>query len=1022
MDKLKQALMPILKEIKSRYSWVFEAAEFEYLTQYFHKLGRPPNLMEIILCMRLSHPQPYKTSPKIPGHKMDVFYAQPTVIETTKPNLLDTPEIPSDAKLNDPSLDKMMLDEEEAARARTLMANSTPLPNSVVSLLEDRYWIENRYTHQSGYHHYEHLEGESRYELFFNSIEKIAAFTSRTGFIGIKGHNLQSMLEASEGWINYANLSGFPFLCSWFYAAENARCFMGGFSNILSYEDETKKIKPGDRLFLLGKPSIQREAVVENQFRSIIFNAYALLERNPISRVFYLENQSLFSAILESLRSSEEGLGVFVNLALIPKLYTQEFFEDIWVQPLQSACLVIVPDYQKHIFHPIIERENCACIEIGEITELLNVTIMGNDPKIPLVDLPLDFIENFPYRLITSRIDSKHFKISEPQKIDSSEFGLKLEHMLQSLPVSDKSVFFSQIDRTSTGLVARDPMVGPWQVPVADVAVTLTEFKDYLGEAISVSHVQLLEKDQQLSVMRALNEAITNLAAAAIENLSDVQLLIPKGILSLDMEQQLKSWVELLGIRVHDQEFYESFQGMFFLMAFAPVLDVRKTLTPQWVTDDETELMGIVWDGETQDNWKSFFGAIQTLNRDDLLLSYHDISKGGLARCLLEMAFSSHCGFSVNLTNLSPFKQYAGAVIQIRRSSKMEVADFLSRAGFNEKIYWLGRPISNDQVIFRKDKTVLFTGSLIHLHRVWSKPSYDLQKIKGDSVSAQEAYDVLLDSRDPGLHETLTFDPSKNIILPYISEEKPPMAILRFPGTPGHLELAATFDRVGFECIDVSIIDILNGKDDLQHYKGLSIGGCEVKDLSLVKFVFQSSLVKHVFEQFFRRKDTFTLGVGMGCWWLTQIKDWIPGAMHWPSCAPNVSSRFENRWSLITIKPSNSIFLKDMEASFIPMPIACSEGRFNFSDVEILRKGEDQQLFPLAYANHYEQITEQYPFNPTGSPLGVCAFTNQDGRVLGVMGHPERAHRAAQQAWRHRYLQRDAAWLRLFRNARKFVG
>lgn len=1024
MDKLRQYLMPILKDIESRYVWVFEVAELEYLTHYFHALGRYPSPMEVIFCAMLHRPI-YPAPMPIPGHKIDAFYAQPTVIETPKPDLLDTPEIPSDIKPSNRLLGEEMLDEEAASRARTLMAINIHLPRSVVAILEDKYWIENHYTHRPGYHHYEHSEGESCYALSFGHSNTQAEFSSNSGFIGMLGSDFQSMSDTSSQWMNDANQAAFPLLCSWFYKAETSRCVGGGFANVLPYPGEIQKIKPGDRLFLLGKPSDQRNMIVENQFQSVIFNAYALGEKNPVIRAFSLEKKSLVAAVIEALRQSIPGSGIHIHLDFIPKPYEGWTWEDFWRQPLQSTCLVVVPDYQKHVFHPIVNREACACIEVGEVTELGNIVFVGDDQETPLVDVAWEFLEHFPERPIALSIQNDNTLKNDKKTLNNDEdFSTELEAMLQSLPVSDKSVFLTQMDRTCTGLVARDSMVGPWQVPVADVAVTATEFKDYLGEAMAVSVCSLGEDEPVSMVRKALNEVMTNLAAAAIRDLSDVHLMIPRGILPMDIEQQLKSWVELLGISIREDHSIEPLQYPFFWVAFAPVIDVRKTLTPQWVMDDETELMAVIWDGKTSEDWKSFFHAVQTLNRDDLLLAYHDLSIGGLARCLLEMAFCSHCGFSVNLGNLSPFEPYSGAIIQVRRSSQMEVMDFLNRLGFEGKIHLLGRPVADDQVTFRRDEVILFSGSRIDLHRLWAMPGYDLQKQKGDGVSAHEAYDVILDSMDPGLHETLTFDPNQNIALPYISEEKPSLAILRFPGGRGHLEMAAAFDRVGFECIDVSIMDILNGEDDLKQYAGLAIGGSEIEgnNLPLAVAVQESSLVRKVFEQFFQRPHTFTLGTGYGCQWLAQIKAWIPGTDHWPSFQGNVSGQFESRWALVEVRPSNSVFLEGMEGSFIPIPVACRHGRSNFSDLEVLKAAEDQQLLPLAYVNHYEQMTEQYPFNPTGSPLGACGFISRDGRVLGVMGHPERAFRSSQQGWHHRYLQMDAPWLRLFRNAKKFVG
>lgn len=1020
MDKLKAYLMSILQDMESSGVRIFEKAELEYFMHYFHTLGRYPDRMEVVACMILSRfpsPGPLKVS----GRKIDAFYAQPTVLGTVKPDLLDVPEIPSDVKPSNEFMEDKILDEEEAYRARTLMASSTHLPSGVISVLEDRYWIENNYTHRPGYHHYEHVEGEGVYELSFNRSDMAAAFSSNAGFIGIQGSDLKSMADVSAQRIHWANQAGFPTLCSWFYPGGKAFCVQGGFANVLPYSGDIQKIKPGDSLFLLGKIGSKKDVFSENQCQSVIFNAYALGDKGPVVRVSNLEKQSLIFAILDLLRASVPGSGVSVQLNLIPKPHSNWSWEDFGTEPLISTYLVVVPDYQKHIFLPIVAREACPCIEIGHVTELGSLVFLGEDLEKPLVDIAWEFLEHFPERSLQVKVNANQ---QFSQLSASENFESHLKAVLQQISVLDKTVFLTQMDRSCSGLVARDPMVGPWQVPVADVAVTATEFKDYIGEAMAVSVCNLTEADKQLPMLKkAFTEVITNLAASAIEDVSDMVLMVPRGVFPDLILQELKSWVGIWGISVREQITSGAEQNVLFLTGFAPVIDIRKTMTPQWVMDDETELMAVVWEGEITEDWKSFFQAIQTLNRDDLLLAYHDLSEGGLVRCLLEMAFCSHAGFSVNLAGLSPFKAYSGAIFQVRRSNRMEVKDFWVRSGFEGKIYELGRPLASDEVSFHEDEKVLFSGSRKALHRLWSEPGYELQKQTHNPISAHEAYDVLLDIMDPGLHETLTFDPNQNIVLPYISEEKPSIAILRFPGGQGHVEMASAFDRVGFECIDVSIMDILNGEDDLKHYVGLAVGGSELGG-SLLPFadtLLESSLAKGVFQNFFNQPRTFALGTGHGCRWLAHISSWIPGTSHWPSFESNVSGRFESRWALVQVRPSASIFLKGMEGSFIPVPVACKHGKASFNSVEALKKAEEEQLFPLAYANHYEQLTEQYPFNPTGTALGACGFISQNGRVLGFMGHPERACRSSQQGWHHRYLQMDAPWLRLFRNARKFL-
>ncbi len=1029
MDELRDHLAPILKNLEMHYGWVFEKAALEYLMHYFHSLSRFPTQAEVMLCGVRAQERAQGLI-LIPGHKIDAFYAQATVLETAKPDLLDIPEIPSDVKPSDMSLQERMVD-LEAERAHNLMASSSRLPRRVVSVLEEQYWLENHYTLHPGYHHYEHSEGESCYGLTVNPAGIPGAFSSRGVLATLYGSSLDRMVSVSRQWIRQHNQRGYPLLSVQFRENQEPQCTSTGFSNVLPYPGEERKIKPGDRLFLLGKLSEAHNITVENQFQTVIFNAYALGNSNPVFRVFNLEHQSLALAVLSMISQSTPGCGVQISLDLIPKPHEGWNREDFWTQPLFSHCLVVVPGYQKHILEPLIEREDCPCIEIGAVTELGEVVFLRGPHEDPLIRLEWTFLEHFPVRSI--EMDTPVIGLfPEASPLETGKpFYEELVSLLKQLTVLDKSFWVTQVDRTCTGLVARDIMVGPWQVPVADVGVTLTEFKDYRGEAMALGECLLSPSvDHVLAAKTALGEAVTNLAAAAIEDLSMVHFMISDNECSVTvcdtLTQCIEGWeasLNKLSAYLNDKQVM-AFGGV-SITAFAPVVDVRKTLTPQWVTDDDTDLMAVIWEMQSVEHLHAFFKAIQTLNRDDFLLAYHDLSEGGLVRCLLEMAFCSHCGFSVDLPGeILPFERYMGAVIQIRHTSQFEVTDFLNRYGFEGKLYHLGTPLLSDQVVFKKHGVTLYEGSWIDLHRLWSLPGVELQKRESDTLSDESAHQMLPKSSDPGLHESMTFDPNKNIILPYIGDVKPSVAILRFPGGLGHLEMAAAFDRVGFECIDVSILDMISGKEDLSAYSGLAIGGSgiENKSLPFAESVVANDQVRGVFESFFQKPHTFTLGVGEGCQWLASIKEWVPGAEHWPSFQRNVSNRFESRWVLVKVQSAHPLFFHEMEGSIIPVPVACMHGKLLFPDKKILQKPENQLLVPLVYVDHDEQISEQYPFNPTGSLMGICGFSNQAGRVLGMIGHPERACRSSQQSWRHRYLQMDAPWLRIFRNARAFVG
>jgi len=494
------------------------------------------------------------------------------------------------------------------------------------------------------------------------------------------------------------------------------------------------------------------------------------------------------------------------------------------------------------------------------------------------------------------------------------------------------------------------------------------------------------------------------------------------------------------------------------ISAFANTPDVRKTLTPQLRTDlGESELILIdlgngrnrmggsalaqvykqlgnaVPDVDQPAQLKAFFAAIQQLNSDGKLLAYHDRSDGGLYVTLAEMAFAGHCGLNIDLSSLGGdaistlFNEELGAVVQVRTADAAAITAQLQQA-LGNCVHRIGQINAGHDIVITQGNTQ-YKASRIDLHRMWSETTYRMQSLRDNPSCAQQEYDRILNADDAGLHAKLTFDLNDNIAAPYINTGKRPnMAILREQGVNGQTEMAAAFDRAGFNSVDVHMSDVISGRVSLKDFAGLvACGGFSYGDVlgageGWAKSILFNSRARDEFSAFFNRADTFALGVCNGCQMMSNLHSIIPGAEHWPHFVRNKSEQFEARVALVEILSSPSIFFDGMAGSRMPIAVAHGEGFTEFTDASAVSSVLQQQLATVRYVDHAAQATEVYPFNPNGSPQGLTGFTTQDGRFSIMMPHPERVFRAVQHSWRPDGWQEDGPWMRMFRNARKFVG
>jgi len=667
----------------------------------------------------------------------------------------------------------------------------------------------------------------------------------------------------------------------------------------------------------------------------------------------------------------------------------------------------------------------------------------------------------------------------ELRGVDPKQAALRV---LQLPCVADKRFLVTIGDRSITGMVTRDQMVGPWQVPVADLAVTASGLLGYTGEAISMGErTPLALIDAPASGRMAVAEAITNIAAARIEKLGDIKLsanwMAAAGHTGEDArlyETVRAVGMELcptLGIAIpvgkdsmsmksvwrHQDERREMAAPLSLIIsAFAPVTDVRATLTPQLRSDKgDTDLILIdLGKGQNRlggsalaqvygqvghysadlndpESLKRFFSVIQELNRNRLLLAYHDRSDGGLFALLCEMAFAGRCGITIDIDDLGEddlavlFSEELGAVVQVCHADTDEVLKLLHDAGLSRNSHVVGSLNAEDRIEFRRAGKSVLSGSRIEFQQAWSQTTRQMQALRDNPECAEEEF-ARIAEEDPGIQVRLSFDPGEDVAAPMIARGvRPPMAILREQGVNGQLEMAAAFHRAGFECIDVHMSDIIEGRGDLASFKGLvACGGFSYGDVlgageGWAKSVLFNARVRETFQRFFHRSDTFTLGVCNGCQMLSNLHDLIPGADAWPRFVRNRSEQFEARLVSVEITDTPSLLLQGMTGSRLPIVVAHGEGRAEFRNNGHLE--EARPLTGLRYVENSGEVASRYPANPNGSPEGIAGLTTVDGRVTIMMPHPERVTRTVQYSWHPDEWEEEGPWLRLFRNARRWV-
>ncbi|MBI5918249.1 MAG: phosphoribosylformylglycinamidine synthase [Nitrosomonadales bacterium] len=819
-----------------------------------------------------------------------------------------------------------------------------------------------------------------------------------------------------------------------------------------------------------GNPEMQRRA------QEVIDRCWQMGHDNPILSIHDVGAGGISNALPELVHGG--GKGAHFELRKVPNEERGMSPMQVWSNESQERYVLAIPAERLAEFQAMCERERCPFAVLGHAISEDRLVVHDEEFNNDAVDMPLSVLLGKPPKM-TRKVVREQVKLPA---FDTSGIDLKdaVERVLRLPSVADKTFLISIGDRTVGGFTARDQMVGPWQVPVADVAVTLMGYNTYLGEAFAIGErTPIAVLNAPASGRMAIGESITNIAAARIAKIGDIKLSA--------------NWMAAAGHHGEDAALFDTVQAVgmelcpalgisipvgkdsmsmkttwkegdesksvtaplsLIVSAFAPTSDARATLTPQLADDADTLVLlidlglgknrlggsalaqvykqvgDVAPDVDEAHKLKTFFEVVQGLNADGKLLAYHDRSDGGMLAALCEMAFASHVGLNVELDEMRGddlsvlFNEELGALVQVRRSDLPQILDRCYEAGLVE-IHPVATLNTTGQLRIARQGVALYTESVQSLHRLWSETTYRMQALRDNPACAQQEFDRILDGNDPGLHVKLTYDPSESIA-PAILSARPKMAILREQGVNGHVEMAAAFDRAGFAAVDVHMSDIVSGRVKLADFKGIvACGGFSYGDVlgageGWAKSILFNPKARAEFEAFFKRNDTFALGVCNGCQMMSNLHEIIPGAENWAHFSRNQSEQFEARFVMVEVQQSPSILFDGMAGSRMPIVVAHGEGYADFNTSAKLQAA--QPLISLRYVDNYGNPTETYPLNPNGSPQGITGLTTPDGRFSIMMPHPERVFRAVQNSWYPKGWQENGAWLRMFQNARKWVG
>ncbi|MFT5211887.1 MAG: phosphoribosylformylglycinamidine synthase [Flavobacterium sp.] len=880
----------------------------------------------------------------------------------------------------------------------------------------------------------------------------------------------------------------------------------GGMGNIKREHIEQKPIAVGAKLIVLGGPamliglgggaassmatgasdaeldfaSVQRgNPEIEHRCQEVIDCCWQMGLDNPIQFIHDVGAGGLSNALPELVKDGGVG-GDFELRDIINEEPGMSPLE-IWCCEAQERYVLAIAEKDLVWFDKLCQRERCPYAVVGTAVSSDHLLVKDTLLKANPVDLPMSVLFGKAPKMHKDAVTQEPTKHAIHHSLDLAE---AIHRVIGHPTVASKNFLITIGDRTVGGLVARDQLIGPWQVPVSDVAVSANGYIGVMGEAMSMGErtpIALL--DSAASGKMAVGEAITNIAAAKITQLSDIKLSA--------------NWMAAVGHSGEDANLYNTVAAVglelcpelgicipvgkdsmsmkttweedaknktvtsplsLVISAFAPVSDVRDTLTPQLQLSTKEQLSqdtvlllidlgqqrlgasiyaqclsqlgDAVPNVDSAESLKGFFHLMQDEETRSRILAYHDRSDGGVLATLIEMAFSSRCGMHIDIQGddllASLFNEELGAVIQVKALDVDLFSKKFSDLGI--KCHKIGMPTSTQEIVIRHQEKEVYRATRAALQQRWSETSYNIQKLRDNPEGADKEFTRLSDDEDLGLSANLSFDINEDVAAPFINTgARPQVAILREQGVNSQSEMAAVFYEAGFTPIDVHMTELLSGEVNLDRFKGLiACGGFSYGDVlgageGWAKSILFHKQTKQSFQHFFNRTDTFGLGVCNGCQMMTSLKTLIPGAENWPKFIGNQSEQFEARFSLVQIQKSPSLFFEGMAGSHMPIAVSHGEGKADLSRDAALSLLDSGQV-AVRFVDHQIEYAEDYPMNPNGSPLGITGLSNMDGRFTVMMPHPERVFRTLQNSWHPDDWQEFSPWMRMFRNARAWVN
>ena len=919
---------------------------------------------------------------------------------------------------------------------------------------------------------------------------------------------LEIMIDGPLGAASFNNEFGRPNTCGYFRTYEQKTAnneirgyhkpimLAGGLGNIRKDHVEKGSISDGDVLIVLGGPamliglgggaassvgsgdqsqeldfaSVQRaNPEMQRRAQEVINSCINLGNKNPIVSIHDIGAGGLSNGIPELVNDSQKGANL--QLRSIPNDETKMSPLEIWCNESQERYVLAIKEESVDLFSQICIKERAPFAVLGNATDNQHLTLEDSQFNNKPIDLEMSLLfGSTPKTLkdVSSLANNEKEFNTTPVKLNEA-----INRLLNLPTVASKNFLITIADRSVTGLIARDQMIGPWQVPVADCAISLADYSGYQGEAMSIGEKTPLSLINAAAAARmSVGEALTNLLSAYIEDISHINLsanwmcasgfpgedaklyeavkaigmeLCPKLGLTIpvgkDSMSMKSTWNE------NGKERSVTAPLSLIISAFSKIPDARLQITPLLDTKIDSELFLIdlglgknrmggsclaqVYNqvGRTSPDlddpilFAKFFALINKFNKEKLISAYHDRSDGGVISTLFEMAFASHCGMEIYGSNTinELFNEELGCIIQVPIINKSIVLKELEDIGLKEFTRPIAKVNNTDEILIYQENKLVFRDKRKNLHKEWSSTSYEISKLRDNPICSESENKELLKTSD-GLKVKTTYDINESISAPYLNTGiKPKIAILREQGINGHVEMAAAFTQAGFDAYDVHMSEILSGKTSLKQFQGLAAcGGFSYGDVlgagrGWANSILLNSNVKDEFSEYFSRTDSFTLGVCNGCQMVSNLKEIIPGTKNWPSFEKNTSEQFEARLTSVKIKQTNSIFFNGMEGSIMPIAIAHGEGRAKFSS------DQSKSNIAMQYVNYSGNPTKTYPHNPNGSEDGIASVCDDSGRIMIMMPHPERVFRAIQNSWHPDDWQERSPWMRMFENARKWV-